>query len=163
MTQDQVITATRAELARTFRVSLTTIDAWREQGMPGPLVNTRRGVAAQFDLGACFRWRLAKDAEQAAVSSSQTDLEEWRARNMIAKAQLAEIKLAEMRRSFVAVEDARRVVGEANQRVRDILMAVPAKLAPALAMVPDPEMVERMVRDGIGEALEYLTGGTTGD
>lgn len=54
----QGVIMTRAELARTFGVSKTTIDRWRAKGMPCRRKPGVKGSPSEYDSGACFAWAM---------------------------------------------------------------------------------------------------------
>lgn len=56
----------KAELARKYDVSLTTVGNWLRRGCP----NQRRGERTEFDLAAVRHWRAASLARQTTVNSS---------------------------------------------------------------------------------------------
>ena len=155
MTADVDKIVTRAALARVLRVSPPTLDAYQARGMP-VFKRGSKGIPAIYDLADVIEW-VRKDEASKHSEAAPKGYEDARARHESAKAQLAEIALAEKRKSVVAIADVQRVVRDESQVVRQLLLSIPARVSQTLAILSDASEIERTLKSEIGAALEELT------
>jgi phage terminase Nu1 subunit (DNA packaging protein) len=85
------------------------------------------------------------------------DFQKERARLTAARARLAEIEAARASGLVVEVEESLRQLAEELSVVRTRLLAIPAKAAPRLLHVSEPEVARAIVEREIIEALKELT------
>jgi Phage DNA packaging protein, Nu1 subunit of terminase len=117
----------RAELARLFDVSLTTVDSWRRRGLP---VEERggRGRALKFSLPAAIAWRLEQEAGEES-SEAVISFEEARTAKMIAEAELARIELQKRRGEIVELDVVAEIVESDYGVVRSKVFGLATKVA----------------------------------
>ncbi|MFP4561634.1 MAG: terminase small subunit [Thiohalorhabdus sp.] len=144
----------RNELAEIFGVSPPTISTWINQGCPY-LQQGRKGRQWEFDTEAVAEWRQSKALQAAQGDLEDTDYEEAKRREMVARANMQELDLAQRRGELVPVEDVARTVGDEYARAKARLRAVPSSVA---AVVPAEvrTVVQERVSEGIDQALEEL-------
>lgn len=143
------------ELAEIFGVSQPTVRTWTNQGCPA-LQRGAKGRQWEFDTEEVAEWRQSRALEAVQGDLANMEYEEARRREMVARASMQELDLAQRRGELVEIEEVARVVGEEYARARANLRAVPSSVA---AMVP-PEMraeVQARTQDGIDQALEELS------
>lgn len=74
-----------------------------------------------------------------------------------AEAGIAQLKLAELRKSLIPVDAVRAVFGTAFAGAREALMQIPSRIAPALAAETDPQKIQIVLGDAIHAALMSLS------
>jgi terminase small subunit / prophage DNA-packing protein len=155
--------ANRSELGRIWGVSPTTIDAWLNRGCPY-VSSPREGARGwTFDTAAVAEWREEQAARGAVGNVEGLDLDQARLRKTAAEAALAEYELAEKRAQIVTVEDAARIVGEHNARVRSRILALPGKVAPFVAVAETAEECRDLLDGAVHEVLAELAAGSDDD
>lgn len=152
----------RSQLAEVMGVTMATITAWVQRGMP---VVERGGQGKQwaFDTADCIRWKVEQavgevlDPDGTGVpKAAGSAFEIARARKMQADAEAAEIKLEELRRRVVAVDEAVRIANDVFGAVRAKLLGLPTKLATKLAAATSRDDAKTILTDGVNDALEEL-------
>lgn len=120
------------------------------------------GQSARFPWPEIHVWLLERERRKAreaakalAVSPSDMAMAEAERREAAAKAELAELKLAELRRETVTVADARRWFADACGRVRSKLVNGPRQVALRVtgATIPEREREAQGVFDEIMREL----------
>lgn len=86
----------------------------------------------------------------------QGDYTAWRGRREAADAELAELKLAELRRDLISVSAVEAVWSASLAAAREHLLQVRARLAPLLAAESDVFKVEQLLDDEHRKALDLL-------
>lgn len=155
----------RRKLASIFGVTLPTIDAWVEKGMP---FETEGGLGREwvFETKDCIAWWAEEQHRRRASAIAppgQESYEEAERRKMVAAADKAELELARAAELVVPIDEVAGVVLEENIRVRTRLLAIPNELRPkAMAVLPnDREAAEGLVSAAeaiILEAMEEIRG-----
>ena len=75
-----------------------------------------------------------------------------------AEAQIARLKLAEMRGELIRVDAVKTALAHAYSATRDALLQIPARLAPLLAADGEPASVQNSLYSEIHQALQHLAG-----
>ena len=75
-----------------------------------------------------------------------------------AEAQIACMKLAEMKGQLIRVEAVKSALGSVFSTTRDALLQIPARLSALLAAESDPATVQNMLHTEIHQALQHLAG-----
>ena len=75
-----------------------------------------------------------------------------------AEAQIARLKLAEMRGELIRVDAVKTALAHAYSATRDALLQIPARLAPLLAADAEPASVQNSLYSEIHQALQHLAG-----
>jgi hypothetical protein len=143
-------------LAEVLGVSLVTVFDWAKKGMP----KLSRG---KFDVRACTAWLLArKEAEhQAKLNNLSLDEAERRFRN--AKAELAEMELAERRGELVEADAVREMWDKHISAAKTQLLSIPARVAVTLLACKSAEEVHAALETNIRDCLDELAGRGTVD
>lgn len=147
---------TKAELAESLNVSLTTVTNWVRNGCPFVTRGTK-GKAWVFDLADVVTWRQERAVEQALGDTSTLSIDEARRRKVSAEAAMMELDLSKRRGEVVEIADVAEMVGEDYANVRAKLLSLPAKLAPVLATESDIAACQGLLEAGISEALDELS------
>lgn len=147
---------TQTELAEILGVSARTIRTWQKEGMPAGGDRTRR----KYDTRACLTWVLENKFgdRPTEVDGEPPDpsYKEARAREKAAKAQVAELDLMERKGELIPVSVYKDELADVLTSVRSRLLNLPGRLSRELADASDPEAAERIVEQGVREALEEL-------
>lgn len=141
----------RAQLADVLGRTLVTIDAYRNEGMPG------RKVANQweYDTAECVKWLIERESEGSGTIDADIKREDLRERS--ARASLREIELAKQQGSFIHVLDAAEMVETDYAIVKSRMQALPGRVAQMLAAETDPVIVQNTLRNEVAEALEQIS------
>ena len=75
-----------------------------------------------------------------------------------AEAQIARLKLAEMRGELIRVDAVKTALAHSYSATRDALLQIPARLAPLLAADAEPASVQNSLYSEIHQALQHLAG-----
>lgn len=145
----------RAELAKAFRISLVTVDAYVRRGMPFDQRGSK-GKPWIFDSAEVSDWLRQKDVEEALGDLKDIDYKEASRRKMAAEAGLQEFELARVRRTMISVGEIEEIVSEEYGAVRSRLLMIPARVAQIADGKPGEE-IERLVEREIIDALTELT------
>lgn len=145
----------RAELADLFGVSAPTVDRWVAQGCPVEKEGGR-GRAYQFNSASVAEWRADLIRSEGRETSHAGEAE-LLLRELAAKTELAELKLAEAKKLVAPVEEMARAVGMANAAVRAALLAIPDRVTRLVVGEMDERKIKIILRDEIREALLSLS------
>lgn len=101
----------------------------------------------------------AADTTPAATTKGNNESGYWDSRTSReeAEAAMAQLKLAEMRKSLIPVDAVRAVFGTAFAGAREALMQIPSRIAPELAAETDPQKIQITLGDAIHAALMSLS------
>lgn len=146
----------RRDLARVLSVSMPTITDWVDKGMP--VVNRgTRGIPWVFDVATCVRWRLDYELANAkGAESRDITREDAERRSIVADAILKEIKLAELQRSVVRIEEVSRIWEGRIVASRETFLGLGARLAPQLVGETDQVRIETVIDDEVARALNEM-------
>lgn len=153
--------ANRSQLARIFGVNRNTIAAWCDAGMP-VASQGRQGREWQFETGEVHQWLLDRAVAEAVERAERAPIGDGgaydaaRARKMAADAEVAEIKLEEIRGRVVAVDEVTRIADSIFATIRAKLFSLPTKLAVKLAAARTREDAKKLLTDGLNDCLEEL-------
>lgn len=146
---------TKAELATALGVSVQTVTAWLQRGLPTVSRPGTSGRAYSFRLSDVVAWRVAQEAARH-DTGAETDLEEAKRRKAVAEAELAEMQAAQQAGRLLAREDVDAAVIGAFARVRARLLAIPQSVAPLVVGADLPEASEA-IRRAIYGSLQELS------
>ncbi|MEW6511870.1 MAG: hypothetical protein AB1428_13040 [Bacteroidota bacterium] len=132
-----------------FSVSRQTISNWVDQGMPKIKEN-------QFDLVACFQWRLHDYEARWETSKEKLDLAKEEARYRRIQGDLKELELAEKRGDLIPLVLVRAEWDRLVSAAKTQLLAIPTRLAaklpaPAETKVKLKEIAELEVTQTLNE------------
>jgi phage terminase Nu1 subunit (DNA packaging protein) len=131
---------TTSELAAIFGVTPRRVSQMVDEGLP-------RLPKGGHDLADACRWYCARLKNQAA--STRGELAQGRARLATAKASREELELAARRGELIDAEAARMAVSNTTRRARDVLLAVPDRIAPLVVERTDTHEVHRILSDEV--------------
>lgn len=160
----------RKGLADILGISLPTVTAWVDQGMP----YTREGsksVEWEFETRECIEWfaqnKLKLKERRPGKGSNPFDedgdgletIEEAERRKMIANADRAEVLVAKEAGLLVPIAEIASVVAEENARVRARLLTIPNELRPKVLtfLAEDRKAAEQLLADTEAVVMEALT------
>lgn len=152
----------RKTLASVFGVTLPTIDAWRDRGMPF-VTEGRLGREWEFETRDCIDWWIEQQGRRPAASGPQDpsfeSIEEAERRKMIANADRAEVQVAKEAGILVPISEVATVVAEEHARVRARLLTIPNELRPAVLtfLAHDRPAAEQLLASVDETILEALT------
>jgi phage terminase Nu1 subunit (DNA packaging protein) len=150
----------RRQLANIFGITLPTVDAWRQRGMPyakeGGL-----GREWEFDTAACIEWHVEQQSTRlgaAALPDGVESFEHAERRKMIAQADRAEVLVAKDAGLLVPIDEVAAVVAEENARVRARILGIPNELRPKVMtfLAQDRKAAEQLISDAEAIVLEAL-------
>lgn len=97
------------------------------------------------------------DAAPATKSSGDNGYYDSRALREEAEAGIAQLKLAELRRSLIHVDAVKSAFGTAFASARESLMQIPSRIAASLAAESDAQKIQIILGEAIHAALESLS------
>jgi terminase small subunit / prophage DNA-packing protein len=166
----QLVRVNRRQLADILGISLPTVTAWTNEGMPF----TREGSKSaewEFETRECIEWFGAnklklrprqptrgKNPFDGDDSSPET-IDEAERRKMIANADKAEVQVAKEAGILVPISEVASVVAEENARVRARLLTLPNELRPKVLtfLAEDRKAAEQLLADTESVVLEALS------
>ena len=176
-----VDTLTEAAFAKRRGVSRECVRKWKGRGLvkitAGGLVDVRASEKLLDDRPAQYRGGRTKAAPATAkragkakrdkskrVAAVSLDPARWSTSEAIRRKEVAQARLRQIEADTAAglvvpIADISKVVGAEYAAVRATLLAMPAKLAHALAAATAPEEAGRLVEVEIHAALAALTAG----
>lgn len=131
---------TASELAEVFGVTPRRVSQMVAEGLP-------RLPKGGHDLADACRWYCARLKNQAA--STRGELAQGRARLATAKASREELELAARRGELTDTAAARTAVFNTARRARDMLLALPDRVAPLVAGQTDLHEIIRILTDEV--------------
>lgn len=159
----------RRGLADILGISLPTVTAWVDQGMPFE-VEGSKSAEWEFDTRKCIEWfaqnKLKMKARAPAPGEDpfnedgtvRESIEEAERRKMIAQADKAEVQVAKEAGLLVPIDEVAATVAEENARVRARLLTLPNELRPKVLtfLAHDRKAAEQLLADAEGVVLEAL-------
>jgi len=147
------------EVAGLLNVTRQTIDRWLKNGCPFvERADRNRGKDWQLSLPDVVAWREQRAVQAAIGDTSTLGIDEARRRKVAAEAALAELELAKQRGEVVSIDVALQVIGDQLAVCRSRLLNLPTKLGPIVAVETDVTACVDMMRSGVNEALDELSG-----
>lgn len=129
-----------------------TFARWCAKGMPCK----GDGARARFPWPEIYRWIIEQVERRAREAAKPVDYNEAKAREMAARAELAELEVATKRGELMTVAQYDEVVGAAFARVRAQLTNLPTKAAPELVgLAAAPEALAK-VQGFVDEVMAEL-------
>lgn len=155
----------RRELADVLGITLPTVTAWANAGMPAVVAGSK-GVEWVFDTADCVKWYAEHKHKKATAPTDDPfepgkkpeTIEEASRRKEIAHADRAEVMVAKEAGRLVPIEEVAAVVMDENARVRARLLTIPNELRPkVLAFLKnDRKAAEQLLTDAESVILEAL-------
>ena len=142
--------STKADVARIFRVSLPTVDAWVRSGCPFSRKGSR-GHAWEFDLAEVVSWRFSRVSNSEAGSLTQAQT-----KRTLIDCEHRELRLKRDRAELVSIDTVILEWSRLFQVFKSKIRAIPRKLSPFLATETDAIRVEGILQKDIDESLEVL-------
>lgn len=130
----------------------------KETGCPVVVV---KGVT-RYQWPDYLVWYHQRQLEALAERMAPSNYEAARAREMAARAEMAEIELATRRGQMVAVADVTGRVASVLERVRARITAIPGKLAPRLVGTETATEAQVILQEAVREVLTELATGAPG-
>lgn len=118
----------------------------------GVIPKAERG---RYELVPAVRGYIAYLKERS-INPGVVSFDEVRARKIAAEAEMAEIELREKKGQLIPASEVVASWGEIVGACRSKLLAVPAKIAPVVAVEDNPAVCKKIVEEQIGEALYEL-------
>lgn len=109
----------------------------------------------QYDIPACVQAYYYKEF-CGEIGENGLDGTQERARKAKAEADRIEFDLAIKKKEYVAADLVLHEIEKSIMNCRGKLLAMPRKLAPLLATAEDPNEAEKLLTDGVNEALNEL-------
>lgn len=146
--------ASTPEVCQLLGVTRQTVAAWRAQGCP---VHKRgkAGAGNIYNVPDVIAWTLSR----ARQSRPADGTEGAKLRKLEAAASLAELALQREREGLVLRADAEAIVAESFDKVRRRVQAIPAKVAPLVALQMEAAACMSILQDEVIAALTELSGG----
>lgn len=147
----------RLQLADVRGCALGTVDKDVQNGMPY-LERPDRDTGAKewrFDTGVVIKWLVERDRE----SSPEAEGKNMIRREQAAKTGLRELELAREQAILVRIDDVADALEGKLSIVKSRLLAIPGRLAQALAVESDPVKVQNLLKKEVSEALEAISEG----
>lgn len=155
----------RRGLADILGISLPTVTAWADQGMPFE-VEGSKSAEWEFDTRKCIDWYAANKSARKAKplpgdgedENGRESIEEAERRKMIAQADKAEVLVAKEAGLLVPIDEVAAVAAEENARVRARLLTLPNELRPKVMtfLANDRKAAEQLLTDAESVILEAL-------
>lgn len=144
----------RADLADTMGVTPPTVDRWVAQGCP-VAKEGGRGRAYQFNTADVIAWR--EDGLRSSLSSTaKATEEELMRRELAAKTELAELKLAREKREVAPISELTRAMSLAFAAVRSNMRTIPDRVPRMIVGEMDERKIKTLLREEIDQALLAL-------
>lgn len=134
----------RSQLAAVLEVQLTTVDAWRRDGVP----HWQDGRAVYFKISEVVEWRIRKACERAqAIDDGEVrfDLMQEQARLAAAKADDQEMKNAVRRNELVEAAPLQEAWTGIIMAIRAGVMALGSRLAPEITGLQGERQIKRRI------------------
>lgn len=154
---------TRGELAKLFGMSVTTLGDWHNMGMPAE--PKEKGKGWLYDVGQVLKWRVQHEhnlikAQYAEETRPKLEVEmsllEADRREKAAKAQLAELKLANERKLVANIDDMIMNLATAAVEIRAGLVALENKL-PGMLAHKDEVYIQKKITSEVNNLLTLLS------
>jgi phage terminase Nu1 subunit (DNA packaging protein) len=135
-----------------------TFARWCAKGLPV----VGQGEKARYPWPEVFRWLTEQIERRARDAAKPANFEDARARTELAKAEMAELDLAERRGELMTVADGEKVMIAAFSRVRAQVLAMPGKYAPRIVGIPTVARANEILRAVADELMQDLRGSVDG-
>jgi len=157
----------QAAIGRAMDLSPAAVTKLKKQGMPVDSVESamawrqaRQNIAQRKPLPPALRGLEVPPPSSEPSGPPQHTHDETqdqaRTRREIAEANLAELKLRELRGELVRVADVRADHSRLLVSLRETFMQFPARVVPMLVAAADPAAMDRVLRDEISTALRLV-------
>lgn len=158
---------TQSDLAEALGISQPMVGRLLKRGMPEDVDGARSWRAQHLNIAQRKRSSPPPPARPAGVAqlpatgnlvSSDESHDQARTRREIAEADIAELKIAELRGDLIRREDMERTVGTLAAGLREAVLQIKARLAPLLAAESDIMKVSAMLDAELRAALDKAAG-----
>ena len=167
----------QAAIGRAMNLSPAAMTKLKKQGMPVHSVEAalawrtaRQNIAQRKPIPAPLRamvqpgppaaQQMAPPAQDPPPQTNDESQDQARTRREIAEANLAELKLAELRGDLVRLVDVQAEYTKLLVTVREVFLQLPPRLVPLLVAEPTPAAMDQVLRVEIGTALRSVAEGT---
>ena len=153
---------TKGGIARIFGFSVSWVEKIIKAGAPVK-VKGRSGVplkidTAQFSLFLVQQEREKIEDKYEGIIGDPTSETESKRRMALARAEQEEIKTAKLRGEIVDLAIMEQILNKAIANTRALLLGIPTKAAPVLAVKTDPNEIQTELEKMIYEVLSELSG-----
>lgn len=145
----------RAEAARCLGITPPTLDRWVAQGCPVHKEGGR-GRSYEFNTADLRDWENDRTRAEGKSATNATETELLR-RELAAKTELAELKLAREKGEVAPIEQFERAMSMVFGEVRSKLRTIPNRAAPRVVGEADDNKVRAILKDEIDLALQALS------
>lgn len=145
----------RAEAARYLGITPPTLDRWVVQGCPVHKEGGR-GRSYEFNSADLREWETQKIRAEGRSTAQATEAELLR-RELAAKTELAELKLAREKGEVAPIDQFERAMSLVFGEVRSKLRTIPSRVAPRVVGETDDNRVKAILKDEIDLALQVLS------
>jgi phage terminase Nu1 subunit (DNA packaging protein) len=142
------MTVNKRQLAEILGVSETTLGEWQRAGLPYRRAKVK-GKRNAYDTKEVIDWLIARERPSTAAESSRDRLARLQADQI-------EIDLAARRGQTVPVSQIEPEWTELVIGARTSLLNVPARVAPLIASMDDPDSIRELLEEQIGDGLARL-------
>lgn len=136
---------TQKELAEILGLSTRQIRNLEAVGLP----HRAEGNRKLYPLPEAVIWHRERAVESALADAQSSDYEEAKAREMMARAEKAELEVAKMRGELIHIDDLERLHSTPLAQMRARLLALSGRIVSALPMPPVEalEIIEPIVHE----------------
>lgn len=155
----------KIETANKLGVSVVTIDNWvKHKNFPYAVKGNRKTKTQwMFDQDDVDLWMQdqeeEKRAEKEAKKHESKEILQARLEKIQVETKRLELRLKQEEGELVEIDSVAQIVAREYGNVRQQLLTVPSKVAPAIAGLVDPIEIAAIITDYIKEALEELSDG----
>lgn len=138
------------QLSRIVGYHRKTLTMWGREGMPC-VHETENGLANQYDTESVIRWLVAREAAKFAGGESAKD------RHSRLQGDKIELELAELRGQLVPAAAIEPTWAAMTVAARQTALAMPARLAPMIATMVDPDSIRLLLEEEVETMLQKLS------
>lgn len=157
----------QAAIGRAMNLSPAAMTKLKKQGMPVHSVEAalawrtaRQNIAQRKPIPAPVLELVQPTApprhEPAPPRTNDETHDQARTRREIAEANLAELKLRELRGALVRISDVKADNAKLLVSLRETFLQLPARVVPLLVAAPDAASMDRVLREEIATALRLV-------
>lgn len=152
--EDHSYLYTKQVTAAVFRINVSSLNKWIENGCP---VQGKKGNRYMLDLRDVIQWRTAKlQGNVGGDTDDEVSYQASRARRERARAEEAEIQLALLKGDIASVSEVMAKWQQVAVALRTKLLSLPTKLAAKLGAAKTISRRQEIIETGITGALNDL-------
>jgi len=143
---------TQAELAEILAITTRQVRNLEAQGLPHRADKNRK----LYPIPDAVDWIRKRDVEAAVSAMQSTEFDEAKRREMVARAEKAELEVAKIRGELIHIDDWEALYSRPLAQLRARLLALPGRIAAELPMpaVEAVEIIEPIVHGFMEELSE---------